>query len=46
MKIFQGPFFHRQVSFDIHVCGCRAFVSEPKSDHGYIHSGLEQVHGD
>ena len=41
----QRAFLHREIGFDVHVCGRRALVPEPERDNSNIHSALEHVHG-
>ena len=41
---FQRPFFDRKICLDVDVRCLDALVTEPKSDHGHVDSGLQQVH--
>jgi hypothetical protein len=40
----QRAFFHREISFDVHVCGRRAFMPEPQGDDRDVHSALPHMH--
>ena len=40
----QRSFFHREIGFDVQVGGDGVFVTQPESDDGNVHSGLEQMH--
>ena len=41
---FQRPFLDRKICLDVDVRCLDALVTEPKSDHRHVDSGLQQVH--